>query len=43
MRQLKDTNRACVALDQFEREFAKDSTGRLKSQYDATKRGLKCT
>ena len=43
MRQLKDTNRACVALDQFEREFAKDSAGRLKSQYDATKRGLKCT
>ena len=43
MRQLKDTNRAGVALDQFEREFAKDSAGRLKSQYDATKRGLKCT
>lgn len=42
MRQLKDTNRACVALDQFEREFAKDAAGRLKSQYDATRRGLKC-
>lgn len=42
MRQMKDTNRACVALDQFEREFAKDAAGRLKSQYDATKRGLKC-
>ncbi len=42
MRRLKDTNRACVALDQFEREFAKDAAGRLKSQYDATKRGLKC-
>lgn len=43
MRQLKDTNRACVALDQFEREFAKDGAGRLKTQYDATKRGLKCS
>ena len=42
MRQLKDTKRACVALDQFEREFAKDAVGRLKSQYDTTKRGLKC-
>ena len=43
MRQMKDTNRACVALDQFEREFAKDAAGRLKGQYDATKRGLKCS
>lgn len=42
MRQLKDTNRACVALDQFVREFPAESTGRLKAQYDATKGGLKC-
>lgn len=42
MRQLKDTNRACVALDQFVREFPKESAGRLKSQYDATRGGLKC-
>ncbi len=42
MRQLKDTNRACVAIDQFAREFPKEAAGRLKAQYDATRGGLKC-
>lgn len=42
MRQLKDTNRACVAVDQFGRDFPKEAAGRLKAQYDATKAGLKC-
>ena len=42
MRQLKDTNRACVAVDQFARDFPKEAAGRLKAQYDATKGGLKC-
>lgn len=42
MRQLKDTNRACVALEQFSREFGREAAGRLKSQYDATRGGLKC-
>lgn len=42
MRQLKDTGRACVAIDQFGRDFPKEAAGRLKAQYDATKGGLKC-
>lgn len=42
MRQMKDTNRACVALDQFTREFPAEAAGRLKSQYDTTRGGLKC-
>lgn len=42
MRQLKDTNRACVAVDQFGRDFPKEAAGRLKAQYEATKGGLKC-
>jgi TolA-binding protein len=42
MRQLKDTNRACVAVDQFGRDFPKEAAGRLKAQYDATRGGLKC-
>ncbi|MFM5923182.1 MAG: hypothetical protein ACKOPG_03220 [Novosphingobium sp.] len=42
MRVLKDTGRACVALDQFGRDYPKEAAGRLKAQYDATKGGLKC-
>lgn len=42
MRQLKDTKRACVALDQFAREFPKEAGGRLKAQYDSTKSKLTC-
>ncbi len=42
MRQLKDTNRACVAVDQFGRDFPKEAAGRLKAQYDTTRAGLKC-
>ncbi len=42
MRQMKDTGRACVALDQFAREFPAEAAGRLKVQYTATKGGLKC-
>lgn len=42
MRQLKDTSRACVAIDQFGRDFPKEAAGRLKAQYDATRGGLKC-
>lgn len=42
MRQMKDTGRACVAIDQFGRDFPKEAAGRLKAQYDATKGGLKC-
>jgi TolA-binding protein len=42
MRLMKDNSRACVALDQFVREFPKEAAGRLKPQYDATKGALKC-
>lgn len=42
MRLLKDTNRACVAIDQFGREFPEEAAGRLKTQYTQTKGGLKC-
>ncbi|MEP6869015.1 MAG: hypothetical protein ABJA20_10910 [Novosphingobium sp.] len=42
MTQLKDTNRACVALGEFTDGFAAEATGRLKSQYDATRASAKC-
>lgn len=42
MRQLKDTNRACIALAEFGDTFAAEAGGRLKTQYEATKRGVKC-
>ncbi|MCZ8325314.1 MAG: hypothetical protein O9283_08635 [Sphingomonadaceae bacterium] len=38
----KDTNRACIALAQFVDEFPREAAGRLKTQYDATRAGLKC-
>lgn len=43
MRQLKDTNRACIALAEFGDTFAAEAGGRLKTQYEATKRGVKCS
>lgn len=42
MRLLKDTKRACVALDQFAREFPTEAGGRLKAQYTSTKSKLTC-
>jgi TolA-binding protein len=42
MRQLKDTSRACVALSQFGDDYPKDAGGRLKTQYEATRAGVKC-
>ena len=38
----KDSTRACIALAQFVDEFPREAAGRLKSQYDATRAGLKC-
>lgn len=38
----KDSSRACIALAQFVDEFPREAGGRLKSQYDATRAGLKC-
>jgi len=42
MRRLDQTDKGCVALKQFEGDFAKDAAGRLADQYKATKAGLKC-
>ncbi|WP_254514973.1 tol-pal system YbgF family protein [Novosphingobium sp. G106] len=42
MRQLKDTSRACIALAEFADTYAAEAAGRLKSQYDATRGGVKC-
>jgi TolA-binding protein len=42
MRQLQDTGRACIALAEFSEKYAIEAAGRLKSQYDATRAGVKC-
>jgi TolA-binding protein len=42
MRLRKDTNRACVALAQFVDDYPREAVGRLKTQYDATRAGVKC-
>lgn len=42
MRQLKDTNRSCIALAEFSTNFPREAAGRLKTQYDATRSGVKC-
>ncbi len=42
MRQLKDTNRACVALAQFSDDYPKELGSRLRAQYDATRSVVKC-
>lgn len=42
MRQLKDTNRSCIALGEFASSFPREAAGRLKTQYDATRGGVKC-
>ena len=43
MKQLGDTNRACVALGEFAQSFAAEAAGRLKADYDSTRSGLKCS
>lgn len=42
MRQLKDNTRACVALAQFGDDYAAEAAGRLKAQYDAVRKEVKC-
>jgi len=42
MRQLDDAKRGCVALKQFAGDYPKEAASRLKTQYDATRTGLKC-
>lgn len=43
MKQLKDTKRACIALSEFGQTYAAEAAGRLKSLYDSTRNGLKCS
>lgn len=43
MKQLKDTKRACIALSEFGTTYAAEAAGRLKSTYDTTRNGLKCS
>ena len=42
MSRLKDTNRACIALNEFAQTFAAEAAGRLRSQYEATRRSVTC-
>ena len=42
MAELKDTNRACIALAEFGDSYKAEATGRLKAQYDAARSKLKC-
>ena len=42
MAELKDTNRACIALAEFGETYAAESVSRLKSVYDATRARVKC-
>ena len=42
MRQLGDAKRGCVALQQFSSTFPAEAAGRLRTQYEATRTGLKC-
>lgn len=42
MKQLRDTNRACIALAEFADTYTAEAAGRLKGTYDATRNGLSC-
>lgn len=42
MKQIKDTNRACIALAEFRETYAAEAAGRLKAQYDAARAGVTC-
>jgi TolA-binding protein len=42
MKRLKDDKRACIALAEFAETYAAEAAGRLKGQYDETRRGLTC-
>lgn len=42
MAELKDTNRACIALAEFGETYAAESVTRLKSVYDTTRARVKC-
>ncbi len=42
MKKLKDDKRACIALAEFAETYSAEAAGRLKGQYDGTRRGLSC-
>lgn len=42
MVQMKDTNRACIALAEFADAYKTEATGRLKGQYDQTRGSVTC-
>jgi TolA-binding protein len=42
MVQMKDTNRACIALGEFADGYHADATGRLRAQYEQTRSQVKC-
>lgn len=42
MRQLGDTGRACIALNEFGANYAPEAQGRLKADYTRTRGGLTC-
>ncbi|WP_255530334.1 tol-pal system YbgF family protein [Novosphingobium sp. NBM11] len=42
MTRIKDTKRACGAFQEFRATYPQDVEGRLKTQYEAATRGVKC-
>lgn len=42
MKRLKDDKRACIALAEFAETYAAEAAGRLRGQFDETRRGLTC-
>jgi len=42
MKELGDTKRACIAITEFSGSFATEAAGRLKADYDDTRKGLSC-
>jgi len=42
MRQLKDKDRACIALGEFSQMYSAEANGRLKGDYDRIRQGLTC-
>lgn len=42
MMDLKETKRACLALEEFQRTYPTEKVGRLKTQYDRISGGVKC-
>lgn len=42
MRQLKDNNRACIALAEFGETYPAEAAGRLRTDYNQTRNAMKC-